>query len=371
LWAARDRLLGFGRAVEVLEPEPLRLSMVDYARQIVALYETTDEKPQMDTDEWHDLWQETGFLPFCGLLGQVFSSTIGLEGSMPDLEAELDAAWRVRQAHFSPEITFAYPLDTALISLTGDQCALQCAHCAGHYLCHMQPVWAARVEGATSALISGGCDLEGRVPVTEYLEQIQALHRGHRLNWHVGLIDEDDMQAIAPHVDVISFDVVGDTETIREVYGLDKTPADYAETYSMLRRYARVVPHITIGLRCGQLGHERPAMDMLARAGADALVFIVLIPTPGTRYADCSPPEVEDVALLLAEARQRFPSIPIQLGCMRPRKDYRAVLDPLAVRAGVNVIVSPSREAKAVAASLGLRALETRECCVFAWGSFR
>jgi len=40
LWEARARLLGMGRAVEVLEPEPLRLSMVDYARQIVDLYET-------------------------------------------------------------------------------------------------------------------------------------------------------------------------------------------------------------------------------------------------------------------------------------------------------------------------------------------
>jgi uncharacterized radical SAM superfamily protein len=286
---------------------------------------------------------------------------------MPDLEAALDAAWRVRQAHFEPQITFAYPLDTALISLTGDRCALQCAHCAGRYLRHMQPVWdLRRVEGATSALISGGCDAEGRVPVTEYLQEIRALHHGRRLNWHVGLIDERDMQAIAPYVSAISFDLVGDAETIREVYGLDKTPADYAATYAMLRRYARVVPHITVGLRCGRLGHERPAMDVLARLGAEALVFIVFMPTPGTRYAECPPPEVEDVALVLAEARQRFPRIPIQLGCMRPRKGYRARLDPLAVRAGVNVIVSPSREAKATAASLGLQAVETRECCVFA-----
>jgi uncharacterized radical SAM superfamily protein len=284
---------------------------------------------------------------------------------MANLQAELDAAWRVRQAHFPPQITFAYPLDTALISLTGDRCALQCAHCGGHYLCHMQPVWEARVEGATSVLISGGCDPEGRVPVMEYLEQIERIRPGHRLNWHVGLIDEEAMQAIAPYVDVISFDVVGDEETIREVYDLDKTPADYVETYAMLRRHARVVPHITVGLRCGQLGHERPAMDMLARAGVDALVFIVLIPTPGTRYARCPLPDVEAVALLLAEARQRFPTIPIQLGCMRPRKDYRARLDPLAVRAGINVIVSPSRQAKAMAASLGLQAVETRECCVF------
>jgi uncharacterized radical SAM superfamily protein len=95
------------------------------------------------------------------------------------------------------------------------------------------------------------------------------------------------------------------------------------------------------------------------------LVFIVFIPTPGTRYADCPPPLAEEVALILAEARQRFPSIPIHLGCMRPRASYRSLLDPLAVRAGVNAIVSPSREGRAMAMALGLRAVQTRECCVF------
>jgi predicted DNA-binding transcriptional regulator YafY len=36
---ARTRLLGLGRAVEVLEPEPLRKSLVDFAEQIVGFYE--------------------------------------------------------------------------------------------------------------------------------------------------------------------------------------------------------------------------------------------------------------------------------------------------------------------------------------------
>jgi uncharacterized radical SAM superfamily protein len=281
-----------------------------------------------------------------------------------NLDHALEAAWCTRQAHFAPQITFSYPVDTALVSLTGDQCTLQCAHCGGHYLCHMQPVWAAQVQGATSALISGGCDPEGRVPVSEHLDQIREISQGRKLNWHVGLIGEQEMQAIAPYVHVVSFDVVGDRETIHEVYGLDKTPEDYAATYSMLRRYAPVVPHITIGLRGGLIGHERPAMDMLNRLGLEALVFIVLIPTAGTRYADCSPPEIEQVALLLAEARQRFPTIPIHLGCMRPRGGYRARLDPLAVQAGINVIVSPSRTAKEMAAKLGLETIKMQECCV-------
>jgi predicted DNA-binding transcriptional regulator YafY len=38
IWDARERILGFGRAVEVLEPEPLRESVIDFAAQIVALY---------------------------------------------------------------------------------------------------------------------------------------------------------------------------------------------------------------------------------------------------------------------------------------------------------------------------------------------
>jgi predicted DNA-binding transcriptional regulator YafY len=36
---ARDRILGFGRAVEVLEPEALRRSIIDYATQILQFYQ--------------------------------------------------------------------------------------------------------------------------------------------------------------------------------------------------------------------------------------------------------------------------------------------------------------------------------------------
>ena len=305
-----------------------------------------------------------------------------MDVSMPEpiparLETQLEAAWRVRQAHHAPRITFAYPVDTALVSVTGARCALDCAHCGGHYLQHMQPVEEAQVEGASSILISGGCDPQGRVPVLNALEQVAALrgapggagaagqNPGRKLNWHVGLIDEPTATALSPYVDAISFDVVGDRATIEECYGIDATPELYEQTYRMLRRHAHVVPHITIGLRGGALGHERPAMDMLARSGLDALVLIVFIPTPHTRYADHAPPTVEQVAGLLAEARQRFPDVLLQLGCMRPRRAYRAQLDPLAVRAGVNVIVSPSREGKAAAEALGLQVVQTRECCVF------
>ncbi len=36
--AARTRLLGLGRTVEVLEPESLRRSLIDFAEQIMGFY---------------------------------------------------------------------------------------------------------------------------------------------------------------------------------------------------------------------------------------------------------------------------------------------------------------------------------------------
>jgi uncharacterized radical SAM superfamily protein len=283
-------------------------------------------------------------------------------------DAPLAAAWRVRQAHFPPVIGFDYPLDTAVVSLTGTACALDCAHCGRRYLEHMIPIdqAAGRIGHAPSLLISGGCDAQGRVPVREeHFQWLEELRSGRRLNWHVGLIGQDELGVILPYVDVVSFDFVGNDETIREVYGLGHTVADYVATYELLQRHLPVVPHVTIGLRGGQLGHEQEALDLLVTLGCDALVLLVFVPTPGTRYAACAPPSVGEVVRLLAEARLRFPRTPLYLGCMRPRGPYRKALDPLAVHAGVNRIVSPAREAVALARELGLMIERGTECCVF------
>jgi lipoyl synthase len=283
---------------------------------------------------------------------------------MLDLEDKLARAWTVRRAHFPDEITWSYPLDTAVLSLTGRECALDCAHCGGHYLSGMRAIWEAEPDGSTSCLISGGCDPTGRVPVLAHMERVRAWRQGRAMNWHVGLLSEREMEAIAPLVDVVSFDLVGDDETIHEVYGLDRTVDDYVQTYRLLRRYVRTLPHVTIGLRGGELGHEVRAFELLQDLGVDGLVLLVFIPTPGTRYAERQPPSPTAVADLCAEARLRFPEVPLYLGCMRPKGAYRAELDPLAVRAGVNVLVSPSRPAREMAAELGLAAHQIRECCV-------
>jgi len=272
-------------------------------------------------------------------------------------------AWRVRMLHHPPIIHFDRPTRTSPVSLTGSSCALQCAHCGGHYLQHMQPIWHVNADGATSCLISGGCDRAGRVPVTSHMEVVARLRRGRRLNWHVGLIQEEELQAIAPFVDVISFDIVGDAETAREVYGLDLTLDDYLRTFDLLRRYAPVVPHLTIGLRGGRLSGERAALGALATRKLEALIFIVLIPTAGTTFAHCAPPALHEVARLLLEARITFPDTRLLLGCMRPHGIYRQMLDELAVRVGLNGVVNPTLNAERAADRLGLQVTWGEECC--------
>ena len=112
-----------------------------------------------------------------------------------------------------------------------------------------------------------------------------------------------------------------------------------------------------------RLGDLQPAVVHGADV-VDGLVLLVFIPTQGTRYADRQPLPVPVVAELLAEARIRFSDVPLFLGCMRPKGRYRAEIDPLAVKAGVNVLVGPARSAREAAVGLGLRVLESRECCV-------
>ena len=281
---------------------------------------------------------------------------------VPSQAASMDC-WREVQCTHPSRIVFVRPSQTLSVSLTGTHCALQCAHCGGQYLTGMVAIEDADAAGMTSCLISGGCDRQGRVPVRSHLTMARALHVGRILNWHVGLIGEGEMRAIAADVDVISFDFVGDDETIHEVYGLDSTVGDYVRTYTMLRQHTRVVPHLTLGLRCGQLSGEYQALRILRDIGLDALVVLVFIPTPGTRYAYCQPPPLAEVADFLLAVRCTLPATPIHLGCMRPGGRYRRDLDALAVWAGVDKIVNPAPSAVGLAEELGLLVKWESECC--------
>lgn len=280
-------------------------------------------------------------------------------------------AWQARKKHFSDEIYFDFPLQTESITLTGQSCALNCAHCGGHYLKGMRSVGEVQTEDKTrktsfpfrSALVSGGCTVDGKVPFTEHLEFLRNLKQEVRLNFHVGLLDVKEISLLNGLADVVSFDFVADLETIQEVYGLTQGPEDYRRVYHGLRDVVRVIPHLTLGLRGGEWGGEELALDALEELGLEGLVFNVFIPTPGTLYALREPLPVEEIVRFLAKARLRFPNLPIALGCMRPKGRYRLILDEAAVSLGVNRLVMPTPGARRVADELGLRVIRGEECC--------
>lgn len=280
----------------------------------------------------------------------------------PSTQAMLENAWAVRVKNFPMEIEFDYPEATEVITLTGKQCALDCAHCGGHYLKGMKELH--EVKRAKSCLISGGCDARGKVPFQKQVPMLKELKQGRKLNFHVGLVDEADADRLKGLADVVSFDFVVDDETIKEVFGLERKAEDYVNSYRLLRQRVKVLPHICIGLKGGSLAGEYRALDVLRQEGIDGLVFIVFIPTPGTRYAEKSPPPLEEVIRLLATARALFPDSPIFLGCMRPKGRYRQELDLAAVRCGVNKIVVPTRSAVELARESGLKVTFGEECCV-------
>ena len=283
------------------------------------------------------------------------------------VEQLITRAWQVRQANFPSAVAFDFPLKTRALTVTGSQCQLNCAHCNGHYLKKMVYVtdWRAKLtQDITSCLISGGCTKDGKVPVLRYLPVIQEIKKsGRKINLHAGLLDEAEIEQLYQVADVVSFDFVGDRETIQEVYGLDKTINDYINAYLRLRKKVKVVPHICIGLRGGSISGEYRALQLLQELGADGLVFIVFIPTPGTKYADRTPPVMDEVVRILARARITMPNTPLHLGCMRPPGKYRAELDRLALRCGVNKIVQPTPGAVALAGELGLEIKRGEECC--------
>jgi len=261
-------------------------------------------------------------------------------------------------------ICFAYPQNTKSISVTGNECEQDCAHCGGHYLKQMLPISAMQTSSATSFLISGGCQANGTVPIGAHIAELESLKQGRRYNLHVGLIEGAEIGEIAKIADCVSFDFVGDDETINEVFGIHRTVNDYVQCYTALRQQVKVMPHICIGLHGGEIRGEYRAVELLQEIGVDALTFIIFTPTRGTRYAECLPPQMEEVVKLLTWARQVCPSIPIHLGCMRPGGRYRSEIDQWAVKIGMDTIVNPTPKAVALAKELGMSIVRQEECCV-------
>jgi len=267
------------------------------------------------------------------------------------------------------------------LSITGDSCALSCKHCGRRYLEHILPCSTPDVlfttcsrlaaNGARGALISGGYNANGYVPLGPFLEAIARIKRelGLFLNVHTGLIPHELARELGrAGVDMASVDLIGSEETIELVLGIEKTTRDYERTLKELKQAVpHVVPHICIGLHGGRIKGEAKALEIAAKIQPAALVFLVLTPTPGTRFEKVSPPSPSEVGRVIADARSKFPKATLALGCMRPRGDRRAEFELQALRSGVDRIEIPSEQTIEAARKLGLDVRRLEACCAVPW----
>ena len=263
------------------------------------------------------------------------------------------------------------------ISITGSSCALKCKHCNGKVLDTMVPAMTPEAlfslcvnfkkDGAVGCLISGGCLPNGSVPIDNFIDIIAKIKKelGLTIVTHTGVIDFSTAKRLkGAGVDAALIDIIGSNETIREVYRLDVNVADYERSLRAFHSSGiPFVPHVLVGLHYGKLKGELESLKMISKYSPSAVIIIAYMPIRGTPMENVSPPEPEDIVKILVSARLLMPETPLVLGCMRPKGEHRKRTDMLAVRAGVNAVAFPVKEAIQLAESLKLEISFSPICC--------
>ncbi len=236
-----------------------------------------------------------------------------------------------------------------VISVTGRKCELKCPHCEAKYLRHMidgsgglyETVSALYEKGISGALISGGCDKFGKVPIS--WEEVRKIKRdfGIKVNAHVGIISKDEVKEIASsEVDVISFDFIPNRELVKRIYGISVEENWAVEVLKEFEKEGiRYSPHITVGLNWGHVGWEYEALEALEDRSFEVLVLNVLIPTKGTEMERVPYVPLREFSKVLYAAKKLRKEI--SLGCMRPRG---IGYERIALKVGVERIVLPPRK---------------------------
>jgi uncharacterized radical SAM superfamily protein len=226
-------------------------------------------------------------------------------------------------------------------------------------------------QGTDGILVSGGSTKSGGVPLHRHMEAIARIKRDlpMRVIVHSGVVAPEIAEGLAEAgVDGVMLDIMGADETIREVYHLDLTTADFDRSLALLaERGLRVIPHIVLGMHYGRFLGEHRALEMIARYPVSTLILVVLMPLTGTPMADIAPPPVDEVIDFFALSRMTMPDTKINLGCGRPMGETKKELDWGAIDAGFNGIAYPAEGAIAYARDRGLEAKLYEYCCSLTW----
>jgi uncharacterized radical SAM superfamily protein len=262
------------------------------------------------------------------------------------------------------------------ISITGDRCELQCEHCKGRLLNPMIKISApdelVRVSrrfamaGHHGILLTGGSDLQGRLPWERYAEAIKEIRDQTQLyiSAHTGFPDQASCLLLKESgVSQGLIDVMGDEKTATRVYHLHGLGAVLGALEGIAKSGLGLIPHVVAGLSYGRIESEYKALEIIRRFHPEALVIVVLTPLYGTPMAHVHPPTAIEVARLIAKARLLMPQVPISLGCERPRDSEGELMERLAIRAGATRMAIWSEGAVQEAKNIGLTVRFQATCC--------
>ena len=313
-----------------------------------------------------------------------------MEIAPKDLESSIKKAREISWRNFGRKIRFYAPSFTYYrnryfkpsrhgfpsISITGKGCSLNCKHCGGKILKTMIPaetperlvetLYRIKNQGAVGCLISGGCLPNGSVPIDRFIGAIaEAKKLGLKVVVHTGLVNLETAEKLKEAgVDVVSIDIIGSEETVKEIYNLEASIQEYENSLEALSKVEiPFTPHVLVGLHYGELKGELNALRMISKYDPSALIIIVFFPIKGTMMENVKPPSPRDVAKVLVQARFMLPKVPIVLGCARPKGKHRILTDVLAVETGVNGIAFPEAKAIEKALELGLDISFSPLCC--------
>ena len=320
---------------------------------------------------------------------------------MPEVAFEtvdyaVENPFEIRNENFPKEIAFYGPglkphitsefsgslKEFVSISVTGNNCALNCEHCNTKMLDNMLDLpsfdgslfdmaKSLQEKGAKGILVSGGSDIRNQVSLLSHIDDMKRIRAelGMVIRVHPGLPNEETCDALADvRVDGVMLDIIGDQETITDVYHLDAKPSDYEAVLERLQRHKiPAIPHIVLGHYFGKMNGEWAALDMIKKYPPKILVLVILLPLTGTGMEGVIPPSMDEIGVFFETARLLLPTTPILLGCARPLGNMKIEIDKSAINAGLNGIAFPSEGIVGYAQEKGLEPSFINACCGVTW----
>jgi uncharacterized radical SAM superfamily protein len=254
------------------------------------------------------------------------------------------------------KIDFFIPSDTfPSISVTGNSCSLMCQHCKGKLLQSLIPATTCEelekkalklhAQGAKGILLTGGCDQRGSVPIRIIIPAIKKIKEKTDLIIiaHTGFIILEEAQILKDSgLCGIGFDVMGDMDAVKEVYGLHVSEKEYRDSLRAISDSGlSVFPHVCVGIHFGKLGGEFRALEIIRSITPSTVIITGLMPVAGTPMEHIKP-KPSDFEKVIKKAIEMFPITPIVLGCAHSSGKDRALIEQTALLCGVSGIATPT-----------------------------